>query len=255
MPIAFLCHYCGRRLEVPRSQAGQTVSCACGVALTVPHPADVSQREARGESSGESVVFNCPHCRKRFAMAPAAAGSKIRCACGAGMVVPGPTRAPKAEAPPAQGDAAPTAEPPPAEGGASPGPAPAPTGPGELDTIVFNCHHCRKRFTVPADLAGQKGRCTCGLAYVVPPRPGASGKGKPKPEKAAPSPDMPKPPPPGPNGRRIAFNCPRCKRRITLPTLQAGRKANCSCGARFVVPVPGGRSPKELNPPAPAKTT
>ena len=189
MPIAFLCHYCGRRLEFPRSKAGQSVSCACGVAVTVPRPETVPRRKAP----------------------------------------------PKAKAPARQAEAPPKD-------------TPAHATPPALATIAFNCNHCRKRFTVPLDMIGQKGRCTCGLAYVVPRAADAKAKGKPA--KVEPKSDKPKTPSRKSHGREIVFNCPRCKRRIALPTIQAGRKANCTCGARFVVPVPGGHTPKDLNDPA-----
>lgn len=241
MPIAFLCQYCGRRLEHPRSKAGQSVTCACGMATTVPRPNTAAeglpkaQPEAAPQpADGPPIIFDCPHCRKRFRAKAAAAGKPVKCPCGMRLIVPTPNNATSVQS----------------------GAKPTQTG-----TVSFNCNHCRKRHTVSTDLAGQKGRCDCGLSYVVPAPSALEAKKAQAAAKAAAraraqaQADSPKAAPPKPKGEQIVFNCPRCKRRIALPVLQAGRKANCGCGARFVIPTHGGRRPVDLAAPAPAKTT
>ena len=237
MPIAFLCDHCGRRLEFPRSKAGQSVPCACGMTMKVP-----------AEPAARSIAFNCPHCQKRFKARDDGAGQKIICQCGLRLVVPAAKRPAdkRAAAKPATKRPAAKKAGAPAEKARAAQPKPRLAA-----TISFNCHHCRKRFTVPADLAGEKGRCDCGLAYVVPTRAAIKAKqakASPKPKAEAPKPLSRKA-----AGEQVVFNCPRCKRRISLPTAQAGRKANCTCGARFAVPTRGGRPPVDLNKPAPAK--
>lgn len=60
--------------------------------------------------------------------------------------------------------------------------------------------------------------------------------GKPAPHKpaAAPQPQKPKGPP-------VAhFACPSCARPFAMPAKAAGRKARCPCGARILIPPPGG---------------
>lgn len=220
MPIAFLCHYCGRRIEVPRSQAGQSTPCACGVTVTVPGQT--------ANAPPKPIVFGCPHCKKRFKVDADSAGKKIMCPCGVRVVVPKPKA-------PSQAKEA----------------KPRVTG-----TVSFNCNHCRKRHTVPADLAGQRGRCTCGLSYVVPKPSAAKAEARAaaadkadkaaKAAKAAEQPEKPKTPNSKPPGEQVVFNCPRCKRSISLPATQIGRNAKCTCSARFVVPAQDGR-PVDLN--------
>ena len=237
MPIAFFCSYCGRRLEAPQSEVGQLVSCHCGVAVKVPCPQAARRRKPRPESTGKQLVFNCPRCKKRFKVDNAAAGRRIECPCGQRFVI--------------SSRKAPSRRPNPRAADESDQPAPRATA-----TVSFNCNHCRKRFVLSVDLIGQKGRCDCGLAYVVPGSGGKSsskpGDGQGKPNTRA---DTNNTTPPGePPGKRVIFRCPRCNRRIAVPAINAGRKADCTCGARFVVPTRGGRPPKDLNKSAPAES-
>ncbi len=229
-------------MEHPRSRAGQQVTCACGMVTAVPRPpADAKGRpQAKPQTKSKPtpkapagpIVFDCPHCRKRFRAKPATAGKAVTCTCGKRLTVP----TPKAPAGSAGGEAKPR----------------------HTGTVSFNCNHCRKRHTVSADLAGQKGRCDCGLSYVVPApavleakKVQANAKADAKAKAQA---EAPKTAPPKPKGEQVVFNCPRCKRRIGLPVAQAGRKANCGCGARFVIPTRGGHRPVDLNAPAPVKS-
>jgi len=238
MPIAFLCPYCKKRLEFPRSQAGQRIPCGCGVTVTVPTPPPAKAQaptEGAGKAAGELIVFNCPQCKKRFKARPDAAGKKIKCPCGARLAVPGAG---------AEGRAKPAAT-------------------RIIATVSFNCNLCRKRHTVSVDLAGQKGRCDCGLAYVVPTpsvvkaraqadaeaKAAAEAEAKAAAEAKA---NQPKPATEDTGENKVVFNCPRCKRRIALPASQAGRKASCTCGARFVIPARSGRRPVEIDKSAPA---
>ena len=231
MPIAFLCHYCGRRIEAPRGQAGQSMACACGVTLTVPRPTPAQQGKTPPKPQARPIVFACPHCKKRFKVDATSAGQTIPCSCGVNVIVPSAKR--------------------PAE--AKPEIKPRATG-----TISFNCNHCRKRFKVPTDLAGQKGRCECGLAYVVPIPSALKAKRQAeaaeKAAQAAEAAEKPEPPKPKDPDKQVVFTCPRCKRPISLPASQTGRKAKCTCGARFVVPARGGRPPVELTSDAHSKT-
>lgn len=234
MSIAFCCSYCGRRLEFPQGQAGQSVACECGVAVRVPNPKSPRRRGPRPESTGKQIALDCPRCKKRFTVDEAAAGRKMKCPCGQRFVVPA-RKAPSSRPKP------------------RPATKPGQTATPPAATISFNCNHCRKRFVLSVDLAGQKGRCDCGLAYVVPPIGGA--KSAPKPAGDKPKGDKDDTPPHQAPVKQVIFRCPRCDRRIAVPTIHAGRKANCTCGARFVVPTRGGRSPRDLNKPAPAEKT
>lgn len=239
MPIAFLCPYCKRRLEFPRRQAGQSVPCACGVTVTVPSPPAAARAPATGGSkaAGELIVFNCPQCNKLFKAQPDAVGKRIKCPCGTRLAVPAPATTGRAK------------------------PA-APAAPKTVATVSFNCNLCRKRHTVPVDLAGQKGRCDCGLAYVVPTPSAVKAKADAEAKAAAEAEakaaaaeaqaHQPEPATKDTGEKKVVFNCPRCKRRIALPASQAGRKANCTCGARFVIPTRGGRRPVEIDKSAPA---
>jgi len=240
MPIAFLCPYCKQRLEFPRSQAGQSVPCACGVAVTVPSPPASAPAVATppDQAPVELIVFNCPKCNKRFKAEADAAGKRIKCPCGQRLAVPG-------------GEPRQAAAP------------PKPPKPKIVEKVSFNCNLCRKRHSVPVDLAGQKGRCDCGLAYVVPTpsvvkaKAKADARAKAAAEAEARAAAEAKASRPAPavqdaGEKKVLFNCPRCKRRIALPATQAGRKASCTCGARFVIPTRSGRRPVEIGESEPA---
>ncbi|MBI2921671.1 MAG: tetratricopeptide repeat protein [Planctomycetes bacterium] len=79
-----------------------------------------------------------------------------------------------------------------------------------------------------------------------PPRDPNAGRGQPargaQPARpAAHKPAAPPPQPQKPKGPPMShFACPSCGRPFTMPGKAAGRKARCPCGARVLIPPPGG---------------
>ena len=113
----------------------------------------------------------------------------------------------------------------------------------EADSIVkVRCPTCEKKLGFPQVSVGKGARCPgCRNVFVIeaPLYPAAPAESRPSRSSA--------------ESERITVHCPSCNKKMTLPVLAAGRKAQCPvCEERFTVSAPVAGS-KPVSQPVPAE--
>jgi DNA-directed RNA polymerase subunit RPC12/RpoP len=110
----------------------------------------------------------------------------------------------------------------------------------------ITCPACRHKFTIPEGAMGSRHNCpNCKTPFIA----GKSVPDKSLPEAKEASVPMKYEPAPQPAGINktmlgeteppIRYNCPRCKKPLESPAIEAGTKKPCpSCGQRLQVPAP-----------------